>query len=66
MIRHNTHTHTHTHTHTGAMVTARAVFQLQSKRMYTSHAFEVDTISKTEGTAIHLELKPPSDVVIGE
>ncbi len=48
------------------MVTARAVFQLQSDRIYTSHAFEVETISKTEGSAIHLELKPPADVAIGE
>ena len=48
------------------MVTARAVFQLQSDRIYTSHAFEVDTISKTEGSAIHLELKTPADVAIGE
>ena len=51
---------------TGSMVTARAVFQLQSDRVYTSHAFEVDTISKTEGSAIQLELKPPANVAIGE
>ena len=51
---------------TGLLVTARAVFQLQSDRIYTSHAFEVETVSKTEGTAIHLELKPPADVAIGE
>ena len=52
--------------YTGSMVTARAVFQLQSDRIYTSYAFEVDTISKTEGSAIHLELQPPADVPIGE
>ena len=50
----------------GSMVTARAVFQLQSDRIYTSQAFEVDTISKTEGKAIHLEVKIPADVAIGE
>lgn len=48
------------------MVTARAVFQLQSDRIYASYTFEVDTISKIEGNAIHLELKPPADVPIGE
>ena len=48
------------------MVTARAVFQLESNRLYKTHAFEVETISKTEGKAIHLELKPPADVAIGE
>ena len=48
------------------MVTARAVFQLQSKTRYTSHAFEVETVSKTDGKAIHLELKPPADVAVGE
>ena len=52
--------------HAGSMVTARAVFQLQSNQLYTSHAFEVETISKMEGKAIQLELKPPADVAIGE
>ena len=52
--------------HTGSMVTARAVFQLKSRTLYTSHAFEVDTVSKTDGKAIHLELKTPADVAVGE
>ena len=50
----------------GSMVTARAVFQLQSNKANISHAFEVETISKTEDKAIHLELQTPANVAIGE
>ena len=51
---------------TGSMVTARAVFQLQSSNISKTHAFEVETISKTEGKAIQLEVQPPANVAIGE